>query len=260
MSARLTPLHRFAPHLHTLPASDEASAVELPIPLPPATTGACWASTAARMQRQAERLNELQCACHAMDAGDRSAHHTLEPHERITLQLPPDVPALTVPEQIEAARSAGFNAGVRVGAYNRSRWDVLVGLAWGTVLGVLLTCFGAWMGWLVLPTADGDMAAPVSAPAAPAERGGSTIALAMLVVAVPVRRSAAARTARPPTWWTDAPHRACDVCTMGSAGPTGRVCSHQEVVRYAGGQPVPVAHARAADGMCGTDARHHVLA
>ena len=37
MSARLTPPHHFAPHLHTLPASDKASAVEVPIPLPPAT-------------------------------------------------------------------------------------------------------------------------------------------------------------------------------------------------------------------------------
>lgn len=246
-------------HLHPLPGLPVAG--DIPVPLPPATTGTCWASTAARLHEEAALVDAPPTTAE-LQPGDRSARVSLEPSELIHISLPPDVPTLTVAEQIEAARADGYVKGLCDGTQDNIRrrmwWEVLaVGVPWGVALGVLLTVLAAGMGWVELPAPQQPATQPMG-PAMPMDRGGG-IALAMLA-AVPLRRSSAATAqARPPSWWTALPNRACEVCTRGATHGGARFCAYPEVTRYASGQPVPVAQARATDGMCGTDARHHVL-
>lgn len=146
MSARLTPLHRFAPHLHTLPASDEASAVELPIPLPPATITTPWPP---RRGGAGFALDHLEAAVAAMDAGDRS-------HQPAPATM------------IERARGEGFDAGMRAGAERRCWWDMFAGAALGACLATAVVVGGIKLGIWKAQSAAPAVATPAASSPAPA--------------------------------------------------------------------------------------------
>lgn len=153
MPASLTPLHRFAPHLHTVPrAGDEASAVDLPIPLPPPTVTTPWPPRRGGTAFFLPALDHLEAAVAAMDAGDRT-----------------QPPARTL---IDKARAEGYDKGMRDGAQHRSWWDVVAGLTWGACLVALLLGALALAGWVdvkvrVFGEAPPAAASPAAAPAVP---------------------------------------------------------------------------------------------
>lgn len=132
MPASLTPLRRFAPSRHNLPAADQACAVDLPIPLPPATITTPWPPSRGGVGFELPSLDHLEAAVAAMDAGDRAAP-----------------PPRTL---IEKARSEAFDAGLRVGAERRSWWDTFVGVVWGAAATAVLLFGSAAAGYLSVRT------------------------------------------------------------------------------------------------------------
>lgn len=152
MPAFLTPLHRFAPSRHTLPA-DQASAVDIPIPLPPPTITTPWPPRRGGAAFSLPALDHLEAAVAAMDAGDRTG---------------PSAATL-----IEQARAQAFDSGMRAGAERRSWWDIFVGVVWGAAVTVVLLFGSAAAGYFSVrtsaATADGDVAqTPAASDAEPA--------------------------------------------------------------------------------------------
>lgn len=159
MSARLTPLRRFAPRLHTAPAAcDEASAVDVPIPLPPATVTTPWPPRRG------------------------GASFALPAHaEPVHVPQPADEDALAAArrESWEAGLADGIAEGkaqgMRLGAERRSWWDIIVGLTLGATLATALILGGIGAGMAVGgPAASKPVHSPAPATTLPQAEPGRT--------------------------------------------------------------------------------------
>jgi len=151
MSARLTPLHRFAPHLHTLPTSDEASAIDVPIPLPAATITTPWPPRRGGAGFALPSLDHLPAGAAAMDAGDRT-----------------QATGSTIDEARRESWAAGMNEGTLAGAERRCWWDMFAGFMLGACLSAIVVVGGIKLGiWTAQPpaTAAAQPAADSAAPA-----------------------------------------------------------------------------------------------